>query len=164
MEKWGYLYFIVSIHALSASRAPRRTPRREMILIGSLQELFYRPHPFVMQPPSLTHKIGRHEPRGKTRQREEVPHGSQHQNHDCRLKVWRSGSQSDLRQQSHQHRPLVETYVSRFVIRNSIDCRLLSMQTDKIRTIDRAMQDTDGSIVEPLSMADLASLFGHLRE
>ena len=57
-----------------------------------------------------------------------------------------------------------QTYVSRFVIRNSIDCRLLSMQTDKIRTIDRAMQDTDGSIVEPLSMADLASLFGHLRE
>lgn len=57
-----------------------------------------------------------------------------------------------------------ETYVSRLVIRNSIDCRLLSMQADKVSTIDRALQDTDGSIVEPLSIADLASLFGHLRE
>jgi SNF2 family DNA or RNA helicase len=57
-----------------------------------------------------------------------------------------------------------QTYVSRFVIKNSIDCRLLSMQADKIRTIDRAMQDTEGSTVEPLSITDLASLFGHLRE
>jgi hypothetical protein len=38
------------------------------------------------------------------------------------------------------------------------------MQADKVRTIDRAMQDTDAAIVEPLSIADLASLFGHLRE
>ena len=57
-----------------------------------------------------------------------------------------------------------ETHVSRLVIKNSIDMRLLSMQADKIRAIDRAMQDTDAGIVEPLSMTDLASLFGHLRE
>lgn len=57
-----------------------------------------------------------------------------------------------------------ETYVSRFVIKNSVDGRLLSMQADKIRTIDRAMQDADAEVVQPLSLADLASLFGHLRE
>jgi hypothetical protein len=38
------------------------------------------------------------------------------------------------------------------------------MQADKIKTIDRAMQDIEEDIVEPLSMADLASLFGHLRK
>jgi SNF2 family DNA or RNA helicase len=57
-----------------------------------------------------------------------------------------------------------ETFVSRFVAKNTIDQRLLSMQADKIKTIDRAMQDTDASIMEPLSTTDLASLFGHLRE
>lgn len=57
-----------------------------------------------------------------------------------------------------------ETHVSRLVVKNSIDMRLLSMQADKVRTIDRAMQDTDAAIVEPLSITDLAGLFGHLRE
>jgi len=38
------------------------------------------------------------------------------------------------------------------------------MQADKIKTIDLAMQDTDAPTMEPLSVTDLASLFGHLRE
>lgn len=49
-------------------------------------------------------------------------------------------------------------------MRNTVDERLLDMQADKVRTIDRAMQDSEGSRMEPLSMQDLASLFGHLRE
>lgn len=57
-----------------------------------------------------------------------------------------------------------DTFVTRLVVRNTVDQRLLSMQADKIKTIDRAMQDTDASVMEPLSVADLASLFGHLRE
>lgn len=42
--------------------------------------------------------------------------------------------------------------------------RILGLQADKIRTVERAMQDTDDVAVEPLSITDLASLFGHLRE
>jgi hypothetical protein len=36
------------------------------------------------------------------------------------------------------------------------------MQRDKMRAIDRVMQDT-GSIIEPLSVNELVSLFGHLK-
>ncbi len=57
-----------------------------------------------------------------------------------------------------------DTYVTRLVVHNTIDQRMLSLQTDKVKTIDRVMQDTDASIMEPLSVTDLASLFGHLRE
>ena len=58
-----------------------------------------------------------------------------------------------------------ETYVSRLVIKNTVDVRMFNMQADKVRTIDRAMQDVaEERSVEPLSVADLASLFGCLRD
>ncbi len=57
-----------------------------------------------------------------------------------------------------------ETYVTRFVIKNTVDCRMLDMQADKVRTIDRAMHDVCGATVQPLSITELATLFGHLRE
>jgi hypothetical protein len=40
---------------------------------------------------------------------------------------------------------------------------MLDMQADKVKMIDRAMQDT-GKVVEPLDLEELAGLFGYLRE
>ena len=37
------------------------------------------------------------------------------------------------------------------------------MQSDKIKLIDQAMQD-NGERIEPLSMTELANLFGFVRE
>jgi hypothetical protein len=37
------------------------------------------------------------------------------------------------------------------------------MQADKIRNVDRAMQDDEQGTIDALSLEDLATLFGHLR-
>jgi hypothetical protein len=55
-----------------------------------------------------------------------------------------------------------EAVVQRFAVRQTIDGRLLKMQEDKIKEIDRAMQDVEGSTVTPLTVKELASLFGKL--
>lgn len=58
-----------------------------------------------------------------------------------------------------------ETYVSRLVIKNSVDTRILDLQAEKLRAIDRALQDvTEGCSTEALSITDLVSLFGCLRD
>lgn len=48
-------------------------------------------------------------------------------------------------------------------MRDTVDKRLLDMQADKVKTIDLALQDT-GRASDPLTMKDLASLFGHLSQ
>lgn len=54
-----------------------------------------------------------------------------------------------------------ETYMTRVVVRNSVDMRLLSMQMYKMRTCDRAMGESGER--PSLGLADLARLFGFLR-
>ncbi|KAI9877522.1 MAG: hypothetical protein M1830_003663 [Pleopsidium flavum] len=54
-----------------------------------------------------------------------------------------------------------ETHLTRIVVRNTVDDRLLKMQDDKIRVVDGAMMD-DGRKVKPLTVEELASLFGYL--
>ena len=55
-----------------------------------------------------------------------------------------------------------ETYMTRIVVRNTVDMRLLSMQMYKLRACERAMQDGDKKDNPPLNFKDLASLFGFL--
>ncbi|KAI9815366.1 MAG: hypothetical protein M1832_005505 [Thelocarpon impressellum] len=56
-----------------------------------------------------------------------------------------------------------KTYLARIVVRNTVDDRLLSMQEEKIRIVDGAMMD-DGRKVKPLTLEELASLFGCVSE
>ena len=54
-----------------------------------------------------------------------------------------------------------ETYVTRFVAKNTVDMRILDMQKEKISEIEEALKET-GKPVAPLSIEEVASLFGHL--
>ncbi len=54
-----------------------------------------------------------------------------------------------------------ETYLTRMVVKNTVDDRLLRMQEAKIRVVDGAMMD-DGRKMQPLTVEELASLFGFL--
>ncbi|KFY99605.1 hypothetical protein V498_00610 [Pseudogymnoascus sp. VKM F-4517 (FW-2822)] len=54
-----------------------------------------------------------------------------------------------------------ETHVARFVVKNTVDMRILDMQKDKMAEIDGAMIEA-GKPLSPLSIEEMASLFGHL--
>jgi hypothetical protein len=54
-----------------------------------------------------------------------------------------------------------ETHVTRFVVKNTVDMRILDMQKDKMAEIDGAMIEA-GKPLAPLSIEEMASLFGHL--
>jgi hypothetical protein len=53
--------------------------------------------------------------------------------------------------------------MTRIVVRNSVDMRLLNMQMRKLQTCERAMRDREEKDNPALGLADLASLFGFLR-
>ena len=52
--------------------------------------------------------------------------------------------------------------MTRIVVKDSVDMRLLTMQLHKLQTCDKAMRD-DGKKPPNLSLNELASLFGFLR-
>ncbi|KFY29006.1 hypothetical protein V493_02602 [Pseudogymnoascus sp. VKM F-4281 (FW-2241)] len=54
-----------------------------------------------------------------------------------------------------------ETHVARFVVKNTVDMRILDMQKEKMAEIDGAMVEA-GKPLDPLSIEEMASLFGHL--
>ena len=54
-----------------------------------------------------------------------------------------------------------ETYFMRTAVSNTVDDRLLKMQTDKTEIVGSAMRD-DGRRVESLTIKELASLFGYV--
>ncbi|KAI9765896.1 MAG: hypothetical protein M1840_007037 [Geoglossum simile] len=56
-----------------------------------------------------------------------------------------------------------QTHLTRFVVRGTVDDRLLGMQVEKSKVVDGAMMD-DGRILPQLSVEELASLFGYLSE
>jgi hypothetical protein len=56
-----------------------------------------------------------------------------------------------------------ETYMTRIVVRNTVDMRLLSMQMYKLKTTERAMQEGPKKDMPALGLQDLARLFGFLR-
>ena len=53
--------------------------------------------------------------------------------------------------------------MTRIVVRNTVDMRLLSMQMWKLRTCERAMQEGNKKDKAVLNLNDLARLFGFLR-
>jgi len=53
--------------------------------------------------------------------------------------------------------------MTRIVVRNTVDMRLLSMQMYKLKTCERAMQDGEKKDKAALDLHDLARLFGFLR-
>ena len=55
-----------------------------------------------------------------------------------------------------------ETYLTRLVIRNSVDMRLLGMQLYKLRNCGKAIDDADQER-QTLGLADLTRLFGFLK-
>ncbi|KAL3423956.1 SNF2 superfamily protein [Phlyctema vagabunda] len=57
-----------------------------------------------------------------------------------------------------------ETYFSRICVRNSVEMRILAMQADKLKIIERMMQDGEDVKNPPLDIKELASLFGYLNE
>lgn len=52
--------------------------------------------------------------------------------------------------------------MTRIVVKNSVDIRLLTMQLHKLQTCDKAMRD-DGKEPPNLSLNQLANLFGFLK-
>jgi hypothetical protein len=54
-----------------------------------------------------------------------------------------------------------ETHVARFVVKNTVDMRILDMQKEKMAEIDGVMIEA-GKPLDPLSIEEMASLFGHL--
>ncbi|ELR09194.1 hypothetical protein VC83_05559 [Pseudogymnoascus destructans] len=54
-----------------------------------------------------------------------------------------------------------ETHVARFVVKNTVDMRILDMQKEKMAEIDGVMIEA-GKPLAPLSIEEMASLFGHL--
>jgi hypothetical protein len=61
-----------------------------------------------------------------------------------------------------------ETYMTRIIVKNTVDMRLLSMQLHKLRACDRAVDGSgegaaSGGERPSLSLRELASLFGFLR-
>ncbi|KAI9051714.1 hypothetical protein LZ554_004754 [Drepanopeziza brunnea f. sp. 'monogermtubi'] len=58
---------------------------------------------------------------------------------------------------------LKETYMTRLVVKNSVDMRMLSMQLHKLRNLERAMRDGESKATPNLSMKQLSNLFGFLK-
>ncbi|KAH8594411.1 SNF2 family N-terminal domain-containing protein [Bisporella sp. PMI_857] len=56
-----------------------------------------------------------------------------------------------------------ETWMTRIVVRNTVDMRLLRMQMHKLKTCEQAVGDGDKKDQAALSIEDVASLFGFLR-
>ncbi|PVH71787.1 hypothetical protein DL98DRAFT_613085 [Cadophora sp. DSE1049] len=56
-----------------------------------------------------------------------------------------------------------ETYMTRIVVKNSVDMRMLSMQLHKLQNLEKAMRDGETKEKEALSLKQLANLFGFLR-
>jgi len=56
-----------------------------------------------------------------------------------------------------------ETYMTRIVVKNSVDMRMLSMQLHKLQNLEKAMRDGETKEREALSLKQLANLFGFLR-
>lgn len=56
---------------------------------------------------------------------------------------------------------LKETHVARFVVKNTVDMRILDMQKEKMSEIDGALIQA-GKPLAPLSIEEMASLFGDL--
>ena len=56
-----------------------------------------------------------------------------------------------------------ETYITRFVIKNTVDEKLQNMQIEKTEVIDAAMGD-NGKRLAKRSLADLMRLFGPVQE
>ncbi|KAH7409732.1 SNF2 family N-terminal domain-containing protein [Cadophora sp. MPI-SDFR-AT-0126] len=56
-----------------------------------------------------------------------------------------------------------ETYMTRLVVKNSVDMRMLSMQLHKLENLEKAMRDGETKEREALSLKQLANLFGFLK-
>ena len=56
-----------------------------------------------------------------------------------------------------------ETYITRFVVKNTVDEKLQDMQREKMKVIEAAMGD-DGRRLGKLSLAELMRLFGPIQE
>lgn len=56
---------------------------------------------------------------------------------------------------------LKETHVTRFVVKNTVDMRILDMQKEKMTEIDGAMIEATKPRA-PLTIEEMASLFGNL--
>ena len=56
-----------------------------------------------------------------------------------------------------------ETFITRFVIKNSVDEKLQALQQDKKEAIDAAIGD-DGKRLAKLSLEDLLRLFGPVQD
>lgn len=56
-----------------------------------------------------------------------------------------------------------ETHMTRVVVRNTVDMRLLSMQLHKLQTCERVMSENEKAKRPALELNDLARLFGFLR-
>ncbi|KAH7309256.1 SNF2 family N-terminal domain-containing protein [Rhexocercosporidium sp. MPI-PUGE-AT-0058] len=56
-----------------------------------------------------------------------------------------------------------ETYMTRIVVRNTVDMRMLSMQLHKLQNLQKAMSDENTKERSSLSLKQLANLFGFLR-
>ena len=61
-----------------------------------------------------------------------------------------------------------DTYMTRIVIKNSVDMRLLSMQVHKLTNVEKAIKEDDekggaGRRGKALGLRELANLFGFLR-
>jgi hypothetical protein len=57
-----------------------------------------------------------------------------------------------------------ETYMTRVVVRNTVDMRLLAIQMNKLKMCERAMQDGEKKDKPALDLEDLARLFGFLEK
>lgn len=53
--------------------------------------------------------------------------------------------------------------MTRIVVKNSVDMRMLSMQLHKLQNLEKAMRDGETKEREALSLKQLANLFGFLR-
>ncbi|CZR69452.1 related to protein RIS1 [Phialocephala subalpina] len=57
-----------------------------------------------------------------------------------------------------------ETYMTRLVVRNTVDMRMMSMQLHKLQSLEKAMRDGEYNREQPnLSLKQLANLFGFLK-
>ena len=57
-----------------------------------------------------------------------------------------------------------ETYMTRLVVKNSVDMRMLSMQLHKLQNLEKAIRDGEAAKDTPkLSLKQLANLFGFLK-
>jgi len=63
-----------------------------------------------------------------------------------------------------------DTYMTRIVVKNSVDMRLLTMQVHKLKALEKAIKEDDenGEVgrrgAKVLGLRELANLFGFLRE